>query len=100
MSYISPIKIGQTIEPTDGIEATAEKIAKYFAGEVDNLVIETCHKVGCAVDKDELEKALRYDRGQYEKGYADGKRYAAAAIEELQAEVKRLVEEADAAYRH
>ena len=28
------------------------------------------------VDKDELIRALRYDREQYEKGYADGKRDA------------------------
>ena len=29
---------------------------------------------GVAVDKDELIKALAYDRGQYEKGYGDGYR--------------------------
>lgn len=28
------------------------------------------------VDKEELIRALRYDRGQYEAGYADGKRDA------------------------
>ena len=36
------------------------------------------------------------DACRVEQIYSD----AAAAIEELQAEVKRLVEEADAAYRH
>lgn len=87
MSYVSPIKIFYAEEPEEG---WTDKIGKYLAGEVDNLVLQSCVKVGCHVDKDELEKALRYDRGQYEKGYEDGKRDAAAAIEDLQAEVKRL----------
>ena len=69
MSYVSPIKIGYEAEPEEG---WTDKIGKYLAGEVDNLVLESCVKVGCHVDKDELEKALRYDRGQYEKGFADG----------------------------
>lgn len=29
-------------------------------------------RVGVNVDKEELLKALRYDRGQYDKGYEDG----------------------------
>ena len=32
------------------------------------------------VDKEELLRALRYDRDQYEKGYADGKRDAMADL--------------------
>ena len=28
--------------------------------------------MGLDVDREELLKALKYDRGQYEKGYADG----------------------------
>jgi hypothetical protein len=75
MSYISPIKIGKISQMEEG---WADKIGKYIAGEVDNLVLESCVKVGCHVDKDELEKALRYDRDQYFKGYADGKRDAAS----------------------
>ena len=86
MSYVSPIKIGYEAEPEEG---WIDKIGKYIAGEVDNLVLESCVKVGCHVDKDELEKALRYDRVQYEKGYADGKRDAAAAIEDLQAQLPK-----------
>ena len=86
MSYVSPIKIGYTAEPEEG---WTDKIGKYLAGEVDNLVLQSCVKVGCHVDKDELEKALRYDRDQYVKGYEDGKRDAAAAIEELQAQLPK-----------
>ena len=86
MSYVSPIKIGYDAEPEEG---WTDKIGKYIAGEVDNLVLQSCVKVGCHVDKDELEKALRYDRDQYVKGYEDGKRDAAAAIEDLQAQLPK-----------
>ena len=70
MSYVSPIKIAEISQMEEG---WADKIGKYIAGEVDNLVLESCIKVGCHVNKDELEKALRYDRDQYIKGYEDGK---------------------------
>lgn len=79
MSYVSPIKIGYDAEPEEG---WTDKIGRYMAGEVDNLVLQSCVKVGCHVDKDELEKALRYDRGQYEKGYEDGKRDAVVRCRE------------------
>lgn len=38
--------------------------------------IMTCIQVetGIKIDKEELIRALRYDRDQYAKGYADGKR--------------------------
>lgn len=39
--------------------------------EVDNMIYRAVLDVGVVVDKDELLKALEYDRGQYEKGYAD-----------------------------
>lgn len=54
--------------------------------QVEERVVAQCSAaVGMKIDREELIKALRYDRGQYEKGYADGKRDAAAAIEALQA---------------
>lgn len=87
MSYESPIKLNAIPEMEEG---WTDKIAKYIAGETDKLVLESCMKVKCDVDEAELIKALQYDRGQYEKGYADGKRDAAAAIEELEAEVTEL----------
>lgn len=37
-------------------------------GEISRAVQE----IGVNVDKDELLKALRYDRDQYDKGYKDG----------------------------
>ena len=38
----------------------------------EQAIVQACINVGVNVDKAELIKALRYDRGQYEKGYADG----------------------------
>lgn len=38
----------------------------------ENAVLQAVVSVGVNVDKEELIKALQYDRGQYEKGYADG----------------------------
>ena len=75
MSYISPIKLNTIPDMEEG---WTDKIAKYIAGETDKLVLESCVKVACDVDEEELLKALQYDRGQYEKGYADGKRDAAS----------------------
>lgn len=37
--------------------------------ELENNVFKAVQNVGIAVDKEELIKALEYDRGQYEKGY-------------------------------
>lgn len=62
MRYESPIKVMQT------------SIKHQMEGEIMKAVV----KFGVDVDKDELVKALRYDRGQYEKGYADG--YEAAHL--------------------
>lgn len=39
--------------------------------KLEGEVFRAVQRVGITVDKDELLKALEYDRGQYEKGYAD-----------------------------
>lgn len=41
---------------------------------IEGEVVRAVQNVGVNVDKDELIKALTYDRQQYEKGYADGAR--------------------------
>ena len=51
-------------------------VASRMAEETDKLVLKTVREVGVNVNKEELIKALKYDRGQYEKGYADGQRDA------------------------
>lgn len=43
---------------------------------LEDCVVKAILKVGINVDRNELIKALEYDRGQYEKGYKDGQRKA------------------------
>jgi len=47
-------------------------IAHELRGGMEDAVISGCAKYGVKVDKDELIRALRYDRDQYEKGFCDG----------------------------
>jgi hypothetical protein len=56
MSYESPIQI----------------IQGQLRLEQENGVYKAVLDAGVIVDKDELLKALKYDRGQYEEGYRDG----------------------------
>lgn len=57
----------------------------------EQLMCEVNYQVGCAVDKNELIKALNYDREQYDKGYKDGVREAFnAELEELKSELEKL----------
>ena len=50
------------------IEILQEKIKLQMEGEV----LKAVQKYGVNVNKEELLKALQYDRNQYEKGYQDG----------------------------
>ena len=56
MSYKSPIEI----------------YVANVVSEFDGAVMKACQKVYIEVDKEELIKALEYDRGQYEKGFKAG----------------------------
>lgn len=65
--YESPIKI---IKPIDFI---TQQITHQIDEAVDNQIYEAVLKVGIEVDKEELIKALRYDRGEYEQGFLAGR---------------------------
>lgn len=56
--------------------------------DVDKLILEAVQEVGVAVDKDELIKAINYDRQQYEKGYADGKK---EVLDKIRAEIEEHI---------
>ena len=58
------------------INDACEKVGRAAAKAFDDMVFEAVAEVGIEVDRDELIKALAYDRGQYEKGYGDGCRAA------------------------
>lgn len=61
MSYESPI--------TNITDNTIRGVIKAEEG----CLLECIGRVGFNIDKEELRKALLYDRGQYEKGYSDGR---------------------------
>ena len=44
--------------------------------QIEGDIFKAIQSYAINVDKEELLRALRYDRDQYEKGYADGKREA------------------------
>lgn len=57
-----------------------ESPIKAFQGELETQlegeILKAVHRVGVTVDRDELIRALRYDREQYQKGFDDAKRDA------------------------
>lgn len=55
MSYQSPINV----------------IMERMNISYENGICKAVQDAGIDVDKNELQKALQYDRGQYQKGYAD-----------------------------
>lgn len=50
------------------IEVMATQVHTQIEGEI----LKAVQKIGVHVDKEELLKALRYDREQYEQGFEDG----------------------------
>jgi hypothetical protein len=61
-------------------ESPIEIICGDIKKQIDNDIYRVTQKYDIKVDKNELIQALQYDRGQYEKGYADGKRDAMAEL--------------------
>ena len=57
--YESPIKVVFSDLVSDSVKKT------------DEYIVACVQQVGVKVDKDELVKALKFDRGQYEKGWND-----------------------------
>ena len=53
-------------------ESPIKQIVSEMNMEYENGVLKAVQQYGFHVNKEELTKALLYDRGQYEKGYADG----------------------------
>lgn len=57
-----------------------EIIYKQAQMQMENDIFRAVQRYEINVDKEELIRALSYDRQQYEKGYMDGKAAAAAEI--------------------
>ena len=67
-------EIEATYEPPITVEL------RQIQRKLDNFILNEIRKYDVKVDKEELVKALKYDRNQYEKGYANGKKDAAEKI--------------------
>ena len=68
--YDSPIKL-----------FTTDPIIETLKNEADELIVRAVSKADVQVDREELIRALHYDRGQYDRGYYDGKMAAQAETE-------------------
>lgn len=55
--------------PVNIFETVSDMIEKEIDG---NIIVEIKKQIGIDINKEELVKALNYDRNQYEKGYYDG----------------------------
>ena len=62
MAYISPLEI------------TIRRISEELIEKQEGQVLQAIYEQGITVNKEELIKALAYDRHQYEQGYEDAKR--------------------------
>lgn len=56
-------------------ESPVNIILTQMHNEFEGQVMNAIQKVGVIVDKEELVKAINYDREQYEKGFNDGVEY-------------------------
>lgn len=57
-----------------GYESPIQTILSDMRVEYEENMVRAVQSLGFCVNKEELIKALHYDRGQYEKGYADAKK--------------------------
>ena len=49
-----------------------QEISSQIASDTDDYIMSEIYKTGVTVNKEELIKAMNYDRDQYNKGYCDG----------------------------
>lgn len=70
------------------------EIQDSFVSEIkektEEMVFTEIKRIGIDVNKEELIKALQYDRKKYEKGYSDG---YAKAIDEFAERLKPIIDE-------
>ena len=78
MAYESPITI-------------VERIARSATEEMEDSIVRTISlHYGMTVNKEELKKALLYDRGQYDKGYEDALAEVREKVKMAKAEIYQL----------
>ena len=53
------------------ITLVIDEIHHKLMADMDNHIVRAVREIGISINKDELIKALAYDRNQYDQGYAD-----------------------------
>ena len=78
------------------VDKYVSPISLYFAGdrwvkELEDGIVQKLNYYDINIDKEELKKALQYDRDQYEKGVVDGYRDAYEHFFEVREEIESLL---------
>ena len=73
-----------------GYESPVDILVSNITTDLENDILQIVQKYHIKVDREELIKALDYDRHQYDNGYHNG--YADGYLEGFK-EAKRLLEE-------
>lgn len=80
-----------------GYQSPIQTIASQIEMTMEGEILKACQRVGVDVNKDELIKALEYDRGQYAKGFKEGylKGYIKAAENIIETLTKTIHQEGE-----
>lgn len=69
------------------ITLLVQNVESQLYQQKEQTVWEAVNALGVVVDKEELSKALKYDRDQYSKGYKDG---VNEVLNKITAEIEKL----------
>ena len=58
--------------PVTLFEGPWHQIAEKISKDTDSFIFDSITSLGISIDKEELIKAIQYDRDQYSKGYKNG----------------------------
>lgn len=64
--------IDDSVNKILGYESPIQLICSQINTSLEENILKATQSVGIDVNKEELTKALSYDRGQYKKGYENG----------------------------
>lgn len=74
-------------------QSPIELIVNQLHEKYENDCVSVCQQYGFNVDREELAKALAYDRSQYDKGFRAGYRQALKEQAELRNSILGLLKE-------
>ena len=81
----------ERLESMYNYRSPIEMIATEMQTKYENECVSVCQRYGFNVDKDELAKALAYDRNQYNMGFKDGYKQALKEQQEIRESIMKLV---------